>query len=285
MTFRLSTYPGCRELESSRNQYSQPVVSLTALPWRGIPFHDLGRSQHTEHLDSRTPHPCEAIKLFLGSNTLVPSTKPNLIPRNRRHLAMSELRLEFIRNGGESAWLNRKGRITTARLMTFFLLSRKRYRAILGPCPSPCTRSYKTFDLDCVTVVDADPNEPVGPLTSASSEQGTMHSRVQRVIDHIEANLHRKLVLPDLARLVKLSRSRLCQEFKAEMGVPVGQYIKALKMQNACELLASTSLSVKEIGAAVGMRDQSHFSRDFKRTYDLTPLQYRAHFSRNDRKN
>jgi len=112
-----------------------------------------------------------------------------------------------------------------------------------------------------------------------------MHSRVQRVIDLIKANLHRKLVLPDLAQLVGLSRSRLCQEFKTEMGVPVGHYIKALKMQKACELLASTSLSVKETVAAVGMRDQSHFSRDFKKTYDLTPLQYRAHFSRNDRKN
>ena len=110
-----------------------------------------------------------------------------------------------------------------------------------------------------------------------------MHSRVQRVIYFIKANLHRKLVLPDLAQLVGLSRSRLCQEFKTEMGVPVGQYIKALKMQKTCELLASTSLSVKEIGAAVGMRDQSHFSRDFKRAYDLTPLQYRAQFFRKDR--
>src|SRR6185369_8107595 len=112
-----------------------------------------------------------------------------------------------------------------------------------------------------------------------------MNPRVQRVLDHIKANLHRRLVLPDLGRLVGLSRSRLCQEFKTEMGVPVGRYIKALKMQKACDLLASTSLSMKEIGAAVGMRDQSHFSRDFKRTYDLTPLQYRAQFSRNDRKN
>ena len=110
-----------------------------------------------------------------------------------------------------------------------------------------------------------------------------MHPRVQRVIDHIQANPHRKLVLPDLARLVGLSRSRLCQEFKNEMGVPIGQYIKALKMQQACELLASTSLSVKEIGATVGMRDQSHFSRDFKRAHDLTPLQYRVQFFRKDR--
>jgi two-component system, response regulator YesN len=110
-----------------------------------------------------------------------------------------------------------------------------------------------------------------------------MHPRVQRVIDRINSNLHRKLKLTDLARLAGLSRSRFCQGFKTEIGVSVGQYVKALRMQKACELLATTSLRVKEIGAAVGMRDQSHFSRDFKRTYDLTPSQYRERFSIADR--
>ncbi|HXU37816.1 MAG TPA: AraC family transcriptional regulator [Blastocatellia bacterium] len=109
-----------------------------------------------------------------------------------------------------------------------------------------------------------------------------MHPKVQRVIDYTNANLHRKLDLINLGRLAGLSRSRLCYVFKNEMGISLGKYLKAQRMQKARELLERTSLNAKEVAAAVGMRDQSHFSKDFKRTYDLTPLQYRAQFFTND---
>lgn len=55
----------------------------------------------------------------------------------------------------------------------------------------------------------------------------------------------------------------------------IGEYLKNLRMQKAGELLETTSLSVKEVGAAVGMLDQSHFVRAFKKSYGLTPSQYR----------
>ena len=55
----------------------------------------------------------------------------------------------------------------------------------------------------------------------------------------------------------------------------IGEYLKNLRMQKAGELLETTSLNVKEVAAAVGMRDQSHFVRAFKKSYGLTPSQYR----------
>jgi transcriptional regulator GlxA family with amidase domain len=102
-----------------------------------------------------------------------------------------------------------------------------------------------------------------------------MSPKVRKVVDYMSSNLDRKLTLNGLARLVKLSRSRLCFTFKAQMGMPVGQYLKALRIQKARALLETTSLSVKEIAAFVGMKDQSHFVRDFKRTSGLTPSEYR----------
>lgn len=102
-----------------------------------------------------------------------------------------------------------------------------------------------------------------------------MNPKVQRVIDHMNANLHRKLVLEDLAKLARLSRSRLCCLFKETTGLSVGQYLKSLRMAKARELLKTTSLSVKEIRARVGILDQSHFVRDFKKRHDVTPSEYR----------
>ena len=40
-------------------------------------------------------------------------------------------------------------------------------------------------------------------------------------------------------------------------------------------LLTTTFLSVKEIVRRVGLTDESHFVRDFKRFYGVTPSEYR----------
>lgn len=102
-----------------------------------------------------------------------------------------------------------------------------------------------------------------------------MNPKVQRVIDHMNANLHRNLALKDLAKLARLSKSRRCCVFKETTGLSVGRYLKSLRMAKARELLETTSLSAKEIRARVGILDQSHFVRDFKKRHDVTPSEYR----------
>jgi len=56
------------------------------------------------------------------------------------------------------------------------------------------------------------------------------------------------------------------------------QYLKSVRIHQAKELLETTLLSVKEIRARLGINDESHFVRDFKKTYGLPPLQYRIRY-------
>ena len=49
-------------------------------------------------------------------------------------------------------------------------------------------------------------------------------------------------------------------------------------MERAKELLETSFLSVKEIAHRVGLNDESHFVRDFKMIYGLTPISYRNSF-------
>ena len=46
-------------------------------------------------------------------------------------------------------------------------------------------------------------------------------------------------------------------------------------MEHSADLLTGTFLSVKEITFEAGFRDESHFVRDFKRIYGMTPTEYR----------
>jgi AraC-like DNA-binding protein len=114
-----------------------------------------------------------------------------------------------------------------------------------------------------------------------------MDRRVQRVIDRIKADLARELVLDEMARSVNLSHSRLRYLFKEQTGMSPTHYLKHLRMQEAKRLAENTFLNVKQIMNKLGMRDESHFVRDFKRIHGVTPSQYRvscddSDFSRQD---
>jgi transcriptional regulator GlxA family with amidase domain len=107
-----------------------------------------------------------------------------------------------------------------------------------------------------------------------------MDRRVQIVIKFMEVYLDRPLSLNDLARSVNLSPWRLSHIFKSETRTPPLQYLRTLRMQQAKVLLETTFLSVKQIMTEVGVRDGSHFVRDFKTTYGLSPTRYRQSFFR-----
>jgi AraC family transcriptional regulator len=111
-----------------------------------------------------------------------------------------------------------------------------------------------------------------------------MDGRIQRVLTIIGNNLHKKVSLNKLAQSVNLSPWHLHRLFKAETGVPPAKYIKQLRMQRASQLLEDTFLSLKEIMLKIGVHDESHFIRDFRAIYGLTPIRYRTRFLASRRK-
>lgn len=105
-----------------------------------------------------------------------------------------------------------------------------------------------------------------------------MNPKTLMVVNFMDANLHRKLSLDELARAARISRSHLCRLFKTEAGMPPGQYLQKLRMERASRLLVTTLLSVKQIQFEVGYIDKSLFVRHFRRANGLSPSEYRAKF-------
>ena len=103
-----------------------------------------------------------------------------------------------------------------------------------------------------------------------------MANRVRRVIELMHDDPSRTFTLPEMAESVNLSGPYFCSLFKAITGVPPAKYLKTLRMQQAAVLLTTTFLSVKEIVRRIGLTDESHFVRDFKRLYGVTPSEYRT---------
>jgi AraC-like DNA-binding protein len=105
-----------------------------------------------------------------------------------------------------------------------------------------------------------------------------MDHRVRKAVAMAEEFLHKDWSAAKLAGLVNLSPSRFHQLFKEGMGEPPARYLRRLRMRRAQELLETTHLSVKQVMAGVGVSDESHFVRDFKKSCGLTPARYRERF-------
>ena len=99
--------------------------------------------------------------------------------------------------------------------------------------------------------------------------------RVAHVVDLIEQYPSADLEVARLAKAVNLSVSRLQRLFVVHTGLTLTRYIKSVRLRRADDLVCGTFLTVKEIVAAVGLHDESHFVRDFKSLYGFTPTERR----------
>ncbi|MCW8132760.1 MAG: helix-turn-helix domain-containing protein [Planctomycetota bacterium] len=96
------------------------------------------------------------------------------------------------------------------------------------------------------------------------------------VVDALHENLAGGHSLASLARLARLSPTRLTHRFKRETGDSVIAYLLKLRLRRASQLLQAGGKSVKEIAFETGFASPFYFSRQFSRHFRMSPAAYRA---------
>ena len=71
-------------------------------------------------------------------------------------------------------------------------------------------------------------------------------------------------VLKDVAKYIK-----------DKSGKTFGEHVANIRMKKAKSLLKNGNMTVENIAFAVGYQNVEHFNRLFKKTFDMTPVQYR----------
>ncbi len=97
--------------------------------------------------------------------------------------------------------------------------------------------------------------------------------RIRKVLESVERDPSRSV--PDLAKLVRLSSSRLGHLFRLQVGVDLSHFLRNARLERAAELLLRTELSIKEITATVGYHHPSSFDRGFRKKFGMSPANYR----------
>jgi AraC family transcriptional regulator len=100
--------------------------------------------------------------------------------------------------------------------------------------------------------------------------------RLHLATDHIYSFPEISHSLDDLARVSMLSKFHFLRAFKDAFGTTPHQFITALRMERAKDLLLKSKLEVAEIGTRVGFDSSSVFSRRFRAATGLYPTQFRA---------
>lgn len=111
------------------------------------------------------------------------------------------------------------------------------------------------------------------PTPALTAGQPRHMLAMRRVLDCIEDNLDQTLHIDTLAAEAGMSLFHFVRAFSAQFHATPHQYLQARRITRAKTLLTQRSTPT-DAAAAVGLADQSHLTRWFKRAYGVTPAQY-----------
>jgi AraC-like DNA-binding protein len=140
--------------------------------------------------------------------------------------------------------------------------------------------AYRRVIEGLVTKLLLDTARAVLDLPSASTlvdapAHSSSAATVQSIVRYLRDNYARPLSIRDVAAQIHLSERHVSRLFSAAMGSSVMDYVTALRMETAAQLLVDHHLSVKEIAHATGYPDVRHFTSVFRRRTGLTPTAFR----------
>lgn len=84
--------------------------------------------------------------------------------------------------------------------------------------------------------------------------------------------------LATLAKLASMSESQLQRFFKKSTRMTVSEYLTQLRIGNACALLLDGRLSMAQIAEQTGFKQASYFSRQFKASKGIKPMEFRRQY-------
>ena len=95
---------------------------------------------------------------------------------------------------------------------------------------------------------------------------------IQRITLAIKERFTEKLSLHELA---KDSLAYISKRFKAETGLTFREYLQAIRVQEACRLIANSTMKFAEISQAVGYTDYTFFCQIFKEQTGMNPSEFK----------
>ncbi|PWV99515.1 ABC-type Fe3+-hydroxamate transport system substrate-binding protein [Paenibacillus cellulosilyticus] len=106
----------------------------------------------------------------------------------------------------------------------------------------------------------------------SNEEEGQL--TLEGVRSYMVSHYDRPLTIDQLSRLAGLSPNYFGEAFRKAFGQNVMEYLTAIRMGHAKQLIRDTNLYVREVASRVGYSDEYYFSRKFKKEVGVSPSVY-----------
>lgn len=112
-------------------------------------------------------------------------------------------------------------------------------------------------------------------LPAAREASPAQEATVAAAVRFLDAHFAEPLRVEQVAASVFLSPDRFTEVFARTMGRTPRDYIRHLRVERARLLLATTGLSVSEVGLSAGFGEAAYFTRVFRAATGMTPREFR----------
>jgi len=113
-------------------------------------------------------------------------------------------------------------------------------------------------------------------ILSRSDKLPEEFQQFRPVINHIQEHVGRKIDIKELARISCLSNSQFRKRFRMQFRLSPQEFILRTRLQAASKKLVSTDQPIIEVALSCGFSDQSYFTKQFSRFFELSPRRYRT---------
>lgn len=114
----------------------------------------------------------------------------------------------------------------------------------------------------------------VNKLPQIEQNEEGQDERLTAMLNFIQNN-YQEVTLESMAAQFHLSEPYISKYIKDKSGKTFGEHVARIRMKRAKTLLKNGNMTVENVAYSVGYQNVEHFNRTFKKTFEMTPLQYR----------
>lgn len=112
-------------------------------------------------------------------------------------------------------------------------------------------------------------------ISIASPLEKQPHRGIQSAITYISTHYKEEITVRRLSEISSMSEPGFYAAFKKRVGSSPLAYLNSYRLSLAADKLTESDDTLSEIGYSVGINDPFYFSKLFKKTYGVSPKEYR----------
>ncbi len=113
------------------------------------------------------------------------------------------------------------------------------------------------------------------------SDQSKSIMMLDLINKYLELNFESHICLDGAAKACHFSKYYFAHKLKELTGTTFVQYLSSFRAEKAAQLLKTTNMRVTDVALKCGFNNLRSFNRQFKATYNVTPLMYRKSVNNN----